>query len=934
MARLLALLLVLTGPVLLVPPASAAVSVTLEADRSAVMAGETVSFSGRAAGARRGSTVHLHRRVGDRWKLVASSTTGVRRGYRFRVTPPKGLQVYRVVKPRQYGEPAATSPSSRVTVRWRPRISGATTTFLDDGGSAVTRLQGTAEGLAGTTLVVQELVDGSWTATGERTRVRADDRYAHDFADAHVVERYRLFAPASGPRLPASSPQVATAWTPIVRSSSYGRMREDDVWLTCQRGEAADLAGQFLLVERFGDGAWRQLSQTPVDAAGGYDVCFDPAPVGTQYRLVAPASGRRLAVSAPAVTVEDEAWRPVISGEVTTYTDAEGRAVTRFAGTAPAFVGGELHVERFVDGAWTSTAQRVPVQLDGSFSHAFPDAHTSETYRLYVPADGPRLSGSSPEIRTAWTPVISTLVDGEMREGEVWVTCIRGEAPALVGQVLHVERYDAGTWTEAPPGPLTLSSQEFGFCLEPEPVNAEYRLRAAADGLRLETTSESVITLPAWRPVIESVQIDPVHEAVESDYGPAQEQSLRVTGMTDAPGVRVVLTRVDPVHDGGYLRLGSGITDANGAFDFAAQAAPEGEPLTVRIPENGRMLGTEHPTIPAPLAPWGLPLEGEPLRLYGIPDGVGARLELDVAANQYLSLWTRDLYRFDADGISHQLLDPTGTPVAEDYLESGLLNTRSYTSREAGRYTLVLTSDTGATDGGEVEIWGSTPLQVQGGSDVYAAVRVPSLGRPRQAADVSYTGTAGQVVRLPNVGGRLWNCGEDDARRIHLVQGGQVVPRREAASPYVQRRDTIWELPADGPFTMRVEPCVDEPFGTIASATLDGFALDLDEPWYGAFESQRGELVIQPGTANWGVVSVEAAAGDTIALTSTATHLLGPDVSHFVLAPDGSYVGEAPLSEGASTELVAPRTGTYRLWIGPFSSDSASVHMSARVSRN
>ncbi len=220
MSRLLSMLLVLTGLVLVGPPANAAVSVTISASRTTLVHGSSVTFSGRAVDAKRGSVVRLQRRAAAGWRTVASKTVSSTRSYRFTITPPKGYQYYRVLKPRQLGQAAAASRTVKLTVRWRPSlVLGEVSHDVDAAdGTVTTTAGGSTTGLAEGTGLRLELQqpDGSWAGHGWAA-VEADHTWSDTFAGSHGM-RLRYTAPAAGERLAASSASfvVDGRWTPTI----------------------------------------------------------------------------------------------------------------------------------------------------------------------------------------------------------------------------------------------------------------------------------------------------------------------------------------------------------------------------------------------------------------------------------------------------------------------------------------------------------------------------------------------------------------------------------------------------------------------------------------------------------------------------------------------------------------------------------------------
>lgn len=142
MKRCGAALLMVIGMVVLAPPAFAAVTISVHAGRSTLMAGTATTISGTAYGAKPGSVVRLQRRVGTTWTTVASRKVWSARTYGFSVSPPRGYQYYRVAKFRQFGQPFAVSPTLKLTVRWNPAITASATYGSDPNQGQIIQISG------------------------------------------------------------------------------------------------------------------------------------------------------------------------------------------------------------------------------------------------------------------------------------------------------------------------------------------------------------------------------------------------------------------------------------------------------------------------------------------------------------------------------------------------------------------------------------------------------------------------------------------------------------------------------------------------------------------------------------------------------------------------------------------------------------------------
>ena len=100
------------------PPAVAAVALALSPADQTVVEGDNAQFTGRAANVRLGSVVVLQQRDENAWIPVKRKTLRTTRSFTFAVRPDLGRHRFRVVKPRQFGQPRAVSPPVDVTVGW------------------------------------------------------------------------------------------------------------------------------------------------------------------------------------------------------------------------------------------------------------------------------------------------------------------------------------------------------------------------------------------------------------------------------------------------------------------------------------------------------------------------------------------------------------------------------------------------------------------------------------------------------------------------------------------------------------------------------------------------------------------------------------------------------------------------------------------------
>lgn len=302
MSRVLSMLLVLSGLVLVAPPAQAALSVTISVSRTTLSYGSTVVFSGRAAGAKPGSVVKLRRKTADGWRTVASKKVGSTRSYRFRVTPPRGYQYYRVLKPRQLGQASAVSRTVKLTVRWRPVVALGDVSHEVDvtDGTVTTTTDGNTRWLPAGTRLRRDLQqpDGTWAEHGS-VSVAADHTWSDTFASSHNW-RLRYTAPVSGPRLATSSASFAVdgSWTPTIAVEPTMDPLTDEATVS---GTTTGLTEGSTVQREYGSAdSWvAEGTPVPVGADGTFTDAFRLT-MNRSYRYIADAAEpRQEASSAP-----------------------------------------------------------------------------------------------------------------------------------------------------------------------------------------------------------------------------------------------------------------------------------------------------------------------------------------------------------------------------------------------------------------------------------------------------------------------------------------------------------------------------------------------------------------------------------------------------------------------------------------------------------
>lgn len=318
MPRLLALIVMLTGLTFVGSPAQAAVSVTITASPASLVVGSTTRIAGKAVNAKPGSIVKLQRRTGGVWRDITSVKVWSARTYSFRIAPPTGFHYYRVIKPRQFGQPYAASPAVKLTVKWRPVISAVAQGRVDSAADAwITDISGTASQLASEDLQVQRKVDGVWKPTGDLTTVGADDNFRHQIIGAPKGTAYRFVAPAAGLRAAAASNGIVVSGevaTPVITLSAEaeiigaapsvhqqvrisGRTSHPDATMTLWGYDATGTPWK--------PAGWWALSGLTAAADGSFSHVIATVPDGTRLKLTVSASddGLRRAATSNEVAV-------------------------------------------------------------------------------------------------------------------------------------------------------------------------------------------------------------------------------------------------------------------------------------------------------------------------------------------------------------------------------------------------------------------------------------------------------------------------------------------------------------------------------------------------------------------------------------------------------------------------------------------------------
>lgn len=323
MSRVLASLLFLTGLSLVAPPAHAAVSVTIFAAPSTLVVGDQAVIKGKAVNAKPGSVVKLQHKVDGSWRSVASKKVWSARTYSFAVKPATGAHHYRVVKPRQLGQPYAQSPSVGITVTGQLSVTlsaspdtltvGSTTTFA---GKAVNAVPGSVVNL-------QHKVDGSWQQVATK-KVWSTRTYSFVVRPDAGVHSYRVVKPRQHGQPYAVSPAVSVRAAtppppaPALTVDSTTELDDQQRSILVLTGRVSHFSpSEILLERRWGnDGTW----QTHEISAPRSDGSFEFRVTGwayAQFRVVVPASAHSPELVSQAFASAQQPYRLPLNSKVT-----------------------------------------------------------------------------------------------------------------------------------------------------------------------------------------------------------------------------------------------------------------------------------------------------------------------------------------------------------------------------------------------------------------------------------------------------------------------------------------------------------------------------------------------------------------------------------------------------------------------------------------
>jgi hypothetical protein len=216
-ARLLALVLAVTGLVLVAPTASqagAAITAQIPARLQTVDFGEQTSVKVILWRSSRGSTIVLQHRHRGVWQEVQRKRLWSTRTHTFRVRPPRGYQRYRVVKPTYRGEPRLVSRAFGVAVRWTPTVTAVGTPHGPTGRWDTMTIAGVVSHASGAQVELYwyRPLDGKWYFQ-QVTAQDAEGRYEFTVS-GYAGYQYRIQIPEADLRGAAMSPVVTYVTEP------------------------------------------------------------------------------------------------------------------------------------------------------------------------------------------------------------------------------------------------------------------------------------------------------------------------------------------------------------------------------------------------------------------------------------------------------------------------------------------------------------------------------------------------------------------------------------------------------------------------------------------------------------------------------------------------------------------------------------------------
>jgi len=208
-----ALLLVVLAPAAGAAPAAKR-ALTLTRTPATVVAGSSVTFSGRLGHTPKGSAVQVQIRKGAKWTRVATVKTTTKAGaYKAKYAPTRlGALSFRAFAPARKGLKAATSKAVGLTVLARVAVTLQATPSSVTIGSP-TSLHGTVKPfVAGTKVTLQHLTGSTWT-TATTATVSATGGFAASVVPPGSSDRYRASVPRVGTKAAAVSGTVTVTST-------------------------------------------------------------------------------------------------------------------------------------------------------------------------------------------------------------------------------------------------------------------------------------------------------------------------------------------------------------------------------------------------------------------------------------------------------------------------------------------------------------------------------------------------------------------------------------------------------------------------------------------------------------------------------------------------------------------------------------------------
>lgn len=504
MSRVLAIVLFLTGLSLVAPPAHAAVSVTISASPSTLVVGGQTVIKGKVVNAKPGSVVKLQRKVDGTWRAVTSKQVWSARTYSFAIKPTRGVHTYRVVKPRQLGQPYAASPTVKVTVTGPLSVTiSASPTSLTVGST--TTISGKAvNGLPGSVVQLQHRVDGSWQQVASK-KVWSARTYSFVVTPAEGGHSYRVVKPRQLGQPYAASPAAAVQVIPaapelVVNSSAGVDDQGRDILIFTGRVSGFPEAWVGLEYRWGAEGRWSGVTYTRAEPDGTFEL-RNRDWAYAQFRVVAPAFAGSPELISHVFVSAQQPYRLPLNGEVqltglhdehnagTVLLDVEAGDEVTFAGPTNGNWGASVAEP---DGSFVGGIRPVYDDDLGRWLNMFRfEAEVSGTYVVDVTSDS---EGQSVTLWASTPKTVMAVVDGPSvavaNDFPYQIVDVEFDIPA--GQAYTLNDGYSGEWSTALLDPD--GAEEGPWIKLPESYDVIYRADTPGTHLYRHTPDSGNIT--------------------------------------------------------------------------------------------------------------------------------------------------------------------------------------------------------------------------------------------------------------------------------------------------------------------------------------------------------------------------------------------------------------------------------------------------------